>query len=353
MHGINYEKVAKSLMLSDIYHKLMRLHEYKGEQRAYIHAGSDRLKDFHLAARIQGMEGASCLNGDFVAGYRIKNIYEQREEKTFGKEALIYGYRDLISIISNNYNKIFIQPEFIERLYYELKKYEDDRKDNLYRKIELKQIHVYQNNLRRGSIFLPELKIQEIRPLFQAICQEYVRESAIEEFDNLLLIPVFILDFMCINPFYSRTLIFALALFLLLLYKDGYMIGRYISLEKLIVDKGVGYVNEINHSMKYWENGENDYLPFTRFCLDIMLSAYEEFFERIRISENKELSKPDKVRLIIKKNNRERITKKDIRRLCPDISLSTVEHSLNHLLKSGEIRKVGGGRSTGYIYIGE
>lgn len=353
MHGINYEKIAKGLMLSDIYHKLMKIHEYKGEQRAYIHSKKNLLEDFNLAARVQGIEGISCLNGEFVAGYRILEIYEESLNSPAAKEALIYGYRDLISIISNNYNKLFIQTEFIERLYYELKKYQNEDMDDIYRNVELKRINVYQNNLRKGTILLPESKPENISTFLNDICQEYMRESAIEEFDNLLLIPLFILDFICINPFSSNTLTFAVALFSLLLYKNGYMIGQYISLEKLIVDRSASYVNDINRSIRNWETNDNDYLPFVRICLDIIISAYEEFFERIRISENRDYSKPDKVKLIIKNNKKDRITKKDIKRLCPDISLSTVEHTLNHLLKNGEIKKVGGGRSTGYVYIGE
>lgn len=353
MHGINYEKTAKGLMNSELYHMMMKLHEYKGEHRAYLRSKPELLNDFHLSARLNGMEGISCLNGEFIAGYKIKSIYEDEENKPSAKEALVYGYRDLMSIVTHNYDKIFVQKEFVERLYFELKKYQNPDRKRIYRIEEYSHINVYQNHLRKGTVILPSIPIRSIQKMLNGICEEYVREAAIEEFDLLLLIPLFILDLICINPFSSNTFTFAIALFSLLLYKSGYMIGQYISLEKLVVDQSGAYVNGINKSIRNWESNENDYSHFVKLTLETVILAYERFFERYEISDNKGISKPEKVKLVIRNHKRERITKKDIIRLCPDISLSTVEHTLNYLLKEKSIQKVGGGRSTGYIYIGE
>lgn len=353
MHSINYEKSARELMTSEMYKRLMLIHEYKGKQKVYMKLYDNLLEDFKVSAKVQGMEAISVLNGEFIAAYRVHKIYKNEMKDLTKKELLLYGYKDIISIISNNYHKIFIRQDFIERLYYELKKYIDDSTDNLYRKEEVTCVDVFQNHLTKAKIKFPDMKISEIKPMLRNICLEYMRESAIEEFDNLLLISLFILDFICINPFNPYCIPLSIALFLLLLYQNGYMAGQYISVEKLLIDRIFDSVDIINCSMEGWKNGENNYALFTEHCLEIIISAYEEFFERISLSENKAMSKPDKVKLMIKNNKTDRITKKDIIRLCPDISLSTVEHTLNDLLKTGSIRKVGGGRSTGYIYVGE
>lgn len=353
MYGINYEKSARDLMTSEIYKRLMLIHEYKGKQKAYMKLYDNLLEDFKISAKVQGMEAISVLNGESIAGYRIHKIYKNEMKTLTKKELLLYGYKDVIFIISNNYNKIFIRQDFIERLYYELKKYEDDSLDNIYRKEEVKYVDVFRNNLKKAEIMFPNVSISELKTMLRNICLEYVRESAIEEFDNLLLISLFILDFICMNPFNSHCITLSILLFLLLLYQNGYMVGQYISIEKLIVDSFFDFVNSINFSTESWGTGKRNYGLFTKYCLEVIILAYEEFFERISISENRDMSKPDKVKLMIKNNKTDRITKKDITSLCPDISVSTVEHTLNDLLKAGSIKKVGGGRSTGYIYIGE
>ena len=169
------------------------------------------------------------------------------------------------------------------------------------------------------------------------------------ELDPLLLIPIFILDFLCIHPFNDGNGRMSRLLTLLLLYRSGYIVGKYISIEKLISDTKETYYEVLQASSYNWHEGTNDYAPFVTYMLSVLVAAYRDFESRIELLTTKGLSKPDRVREIIK-NHLGKITKSEIMAKCPDISQITVQRALADLIKSGEILKIGGGRYTSYTW---
>ena len=160
---------------------------------------------------------------------------------------------------------------------------------------------------------------------------------------------MFILDFLCIHPFNDGNGRMSRLLTLLILYRSGYLVGKYISIERLIADSKETYYEALQESSAGWHEGENDYLPFVRYMLGIVTAAYREFSSRVDILITKGLSKPDRVREIVR-NTTGRITKMQIMRQCPDISQKTVERALAEMLKNSEIIKIGGGRYTSYTW---
>ena len=139
---------------------------------------------------------------------------------------------------------------------------------------------------------------------------------------------------------------------LLLLYRSGYLVGKFISIEKLISDTKETYYEALQASSYNWHEGTNDYAPFVTYMLGVLTAAYRDFESRIELLTTKGLSKPDRVREIIK-NHLGKITKSEIMERCPDISQITVQRALAELLKSGEITKLSGGRYTAYVWSGE
>lgn len=172
------------------------------------------------------------------------------------------------------------------------------------------------------------------------------------EYDPLILMPMFILDFLCIHPFNDGNGRMSRLLTLLLLYRNGYIVGKYISIEKLIEGTKETYYEALQSSSAGWHESENDYLPFVRYMLGIVVAAYRDFSERVEIMIMKGMSKPERVREMAK-NCLGKFTKADIMKLCPDISQITVQRTLIELQKSGEIQKTGGGRYTSYVWNGE
>ena len=136
---------------------------------------------------------------------------------------------------------------------------------------------------------------------------------------------------------------------LLLLYRAGYIVGKYISIERLIENTKETYYEALEASSVGWHDGENDYAPFVQYYLGVLLKAYAEFEDRVEHLKHKKLSKPERITKIIK-NHLGTITKKEILEFCPDISKVTVERTLADLVKSGRLEKVGAGPKTAYVY---
>jgi Fic family protein len=162
------------------------------------------------------------------------------------------------------------------------------------------------------------------------------------------MIPVFILDFLCIHPFDDGNGRMSRLLTLLLLYRAGYHVGKYISIEKLIERTKDDYYDNLQESSDGWHEEENNYIPFVTYQLGVILAAYREFSERMKVvTEN--TRKPNRIRDIIK-GHLGKITKTEIMQQCPDISQTTIQRTLNDLVKNGEIIKIGGGRYTSYTW---
>ena len=183
----------------------------------------------------------------------------------------------------------------------------------------------------------------------EMLCNEFNEALKDPDIDPLLLMPVFILDFLCIHPFNDGNGRMSRLLTLLILYRSGYIVGKYISLEKLIADHKESYYEALQDSDTGWHEEENDYLPFARYMLGVIIAAYREFSDRVEVLITKGLSKPDRVKEIIRNSSR-KMTKAEIMAQCPDVSPKTVQRALESFLASGEVLKIGGGRYTSYIW---
>ena len=184
----------------------------------------------------------------------------------------------------------------------------------------------------------------------EELCARFLEAWEADRIDKLVLIPMFILDFLCIHPFNGGNGRMSRLLTLLLFYKAGYIVGKYVSMEMLIEKTKETYYEALQASSTGWHEGENSYEPFVKYYLGIMLKAYNEFESRVEHLKHRSLSKPDRIKAVID-NKVGKITKKEIMELCPDISKITVERTLTNLVKSGYIAKVGAGPSTGYVRV--
>ena len=183
----------------------------------------------------------------------------------------------------------------------------------------------------------------------ERLCDAFIEEINRSELDPLLLIPMFIFDFLCIHPFNDGNGRMSRLLTLLLLYRSGYIVGKYISIEMLIEKTKETYYDVLQHSLADWHDARNDYLPFVAYYLGIVLNEYREFTNRVELLTQKGRSKTERVQIVIE-NKIGKITKKEILNLCPDISQTTVEKALADLIKQGTILKIGGGWYTQYVF---
>ena len=199
------------------------------------------------------------------------------------------------------------------------------------------------------TILFTPLAPYETPEALERICEEYNRVIGNLELEPLIAIPVFIHDFLCIHPFNDGNGRMSRLLTTLLLYRNGFYVGKYISLEAKIAKNKDLYYEALADSQVGWHEGKEDAIPFVKYILGTILAAYKDFEERMTIIEPK-LSALEMVRRA-SENKIGRFNKQDIRELCSTLSDSSIEAALRKLVLSGELQKEGKGKSTCYFRV--
>lgn len=347
MRHFDYRKEYNRLLTPDIVALLTRLHEQKGQQNLFIEAQKDALSELLEIARIQSTEASNRIEGIITTEERLRKIVRDKTTPKNRSEREIAGYRDVLAIIHENYDYIPVRTGMILQLHRDLYKYSGSSIGGNYKNSDNVIAEEFPDGTRHVRFQL--VSAWETAETMTNLCDAFIEALNDKDIDPLLLIPVFILDFLCVHPFNDGNGRMSRLLTLLLLYRSGYIVGKYVSIEKLIADSKETYYEVLQESSTNWHEEENDYAPFVRYMLGVIIAAYRDFSSRIDYLTTRGFSKPARVREIIK-NNIGKITKKEIIERCPDISQITVQRALNDLIKSNVIVKIGGGRYTSYIW---
>ena len=347
MRTLDYKKEYQKLLSPEIVSFLAQIHEQKGQQNLFIEAHKDALSELLEIAKIQSAEASNRIEGIITTDDRLKKIVLDKTTPKGRSEREIAGYRDVLNTIHENYDFIPVRPNMILQLHRDLYKYSNLAIGGSFKNSD----NIIAEELPDGTkrVRFQPVPAWETSEAMDILCSTFVDALADVELDSLILIPVFILDFLCIHPFNDGNGRMSRLITLLLLYQSGYFVGKYISIERLIADSKETYYEALQDSSAGWHEGTNDYLPFVRYMLGIVVAAYREFTSRVHILITRGLSKPERVREIIRSTTG-RITKTQIMKQCPDISQKTVERALKELMDSGWIIKIGGGRYTSYTW---
>ena len=347
MRTLNYKETYQKLLTPEIVSYLTQIHEQKGQQNLFIEAHKDALTELLEIAKIQSTEASNRIEGIITTDERLKKIVRNKTAPRNRSEREIAGYRDVLETIHENYDFIPVRPNMILQLHRDLYKFNNPGTGGNYKNSD----NIIAEEQADGTqlIRFQPVPAWETPQAIEALCDAFNKAVNDPDLDPLLLMPIFILDFLCIHPFNDGNGRMSRLLTLLILYRSGYIVGKYISLEKLIADNKETYYEVLQESDHQWHEGENDYLPFARYMLGIIIAAYRDFESRVQILITKGLSKPERVREIIR-NSVRKMTKAEIMAQCPDIGERTVERALSSLQENGEIIKIGGGRYTSYIW---
>ena len=345
MREFNYSKYKDYKWDSEILGLVSGIHEYRGRQELHLTQKPAVLDKLVEVAKVQSTESSNAIEGIFTSNTRLNQLMQSKTTPKNRDEEEIAGYRFVLDMIHESYEYIPISSNYILQLHQNLYRF-TNRSIGGHFKNSDNHIVARDENGVEHVIFEP-LSPLETPIAIDRICEEFNRVSATEEVDTLLLIPIFIHDFLCVHPFNDGNGRMSRLLTTLLLYRAGYAVGRYVSLEKKIADLKDLYYDSLNMSQNGWHEGEDDPTPFIKYILKTIIAAYKDFEERIEIIDIKEPAIEQVRAAVYKKIGK--FTKSEIMEMCPKLGRASVENSLTALVNEEVLERRGRGRGTYYV----
>lgn len=341
MMSIRNEKLKTEEIPMNIVKLIGKINEYKGKQNLYLDQAPQVLEKLKEAAIVQSTKSSNSIEGIVITDKRLKEIMRDDTMPDDRSEGEIAGYRDVLNSIHTSYDAIPINPNIILQFH-----------KNLYKFVSAEggewknQNNVIEEVLPNGEKYVrfKPLSAAETPKAMEELCDYLNREMKEETIEPLILIGAFVLDFLSIHPFNVGKGRMARLLTLLLLYKYDYKVGRYISLEKIIEDSKSNYYEALKKSSVGWHEGNHNLFIWLDYFLGILLAAYKEFEDRVRLVRNKRGNKSYRVEQSIKRTLGT-FKKEDIRNACPDVSESTINRVFRKLKEEGVIELLGKGRN--------
>ena len=348
MRSFDYGKLADKAWGTDILNLVAKIHECKGRQDLFIRQKLMKLDRLVEIAKIQSTEASNKIEGIVTTSTRMKQLFEEKTTPRNRDEDEIMGYRDVLNTIHESNEYIPIRPSYILQLHRDLLK----RAGSSYGG-HFKNVQNYINETKPDgttvTMFTP-IAPYDTPEAVENLCKAYEQAVANEKINSLLLIPAFICDFLCIHPFNDGNGRMGRLLTLLLLYKHGYSVGKYISIEKQIEKTKDRYYDTLDESNVGWHEEKNNPTPFIRYMLQVILACYTEFEERVGLMTKSDTSST--AYDIVKKYTEEKIGKftgANVVAHCPGIGRSSALAALKKLTEEGLIIRKGAGRSTFYV----
>ena len=347
MRNFNYSSIKDQKWDSEILGLIAAIYKEAGKQEMYLKQRPEELEKLVEIAKIQSTEASNAIEGIVTTNTRIKQLVAEKTTPRNRNEQEIAGYRDVLAIIHESFDAIMISQNYILQLHKILYSHMNNPLAGRTKNVQNYISATYPDG--NTKILFTPLAPYETPKALDAICGEYNRVIGNMELEPLIAIPVFIHDFLCIHPFNDGNGRMSRLLTTLLLYRSGFYVGKYISLEAKIAKNKDLYYEALQASQDGWLEGKEDPVPFIKYLLGTILAAYKDFGDRFSLVEEK---KPalEIVRMATV-NKIGRFTKQDIRELCPSLSISSIEGALRTLVDNGELIREGSGKNTCYYRI--
>ena len=345
MRDFNYSAIREQKWDATILGLIAAIYKEAGKQELYLKQRPEELEKLVEIAKVQSTEASNAIEGIVTTNTRIRQLVEEKTTPRNRDEQEIAGYRDVLNIIHENFDVIPITQNYILQLHKILYNHMNNPMAGRTKNVQNYISDTYPDG-HTETLFTP-LAPFETPTALDKICEEYNRVIGNLEAEPLIVIPIFIHDFLCIHPFNDGNGRMSRLLTTLLLYRSGFYVGKYISLEAKIAKNKDLYYDALQQSQVGWHEGTEDPLPFIKYLLGTILSAYKDFEDRFALVE-KRLSALEMVRQATR-NKIGRFTKQDIRELCPSLSVSSIEGALRKLVASGELKREGKGKAIRYL----
>ena len=347
MRSFNYSEIKNQKWDSEILGYIAAIYKEAGKQELYLKQRPAELEKLVEIAKIQSTEASNAIEGIVTTNTRIRQLVEEKTTPRNRNEQEIAGYRDALSIIHESFDAIPITRNYILQLHKIIYSHSNNPMAGQTKNVQNYISATYPDG--HTEILFTPLAPYETPEALDRICEEYNRVIGNLELEPLIAIPVFIHDFLCIHPFNDGNGRMSRLLTTLLLYRNGFYVGKYISLEAKIAKHKDLYYDALDQSQDGWHEGTEDVTPFIKYLLSTIFAAYRDFEDRFSIVEEK-LPAIEMVRkATLQKIGK--FTKQDVRELCPTLSVSSVEGSLRKLVDFGELKREGKGKGTYYYRL--
>ena len=347
MRDFHYAAIREQKWDSEILGLIAAIYKEAGKQEMYLKQRPEELEKLVEIAKVQSTEASNAIEGIVTTSTRIRQLVEEKTAPRNRDEQEIAGYRDALNIIHENFDAIPITRNYILQLHKVLYSHMNNPMAGQTKSVQNYISATYPNG-HTETLFTP-LAPFETPEALDRICDEYNRVMGNMEAEPLIVIPIFIHDFLCIHPFNDGNGRMSRLLTTLLLYRNGFYVGKYISLEAKIAKNKDLYYAALRQAQEGWHEGTEDAGPFIKYLLGIILSAYRDFEDRFSLVEQKKPALETVRQATLNKIGR--FSKQDIRELCPALSVSSIEGALRKLVASGELKREGNGKNTCYYRL--
>ncbi len=325
------------------------LGEYKGKQELFTKQIPQALETLKQAAIIQSIESSNRIEGVTAPPKRIKEIAAEKTIPQNRSEQEIAGYRDVLQTIHASFADIPLNNNIILQFHRDLFKYSDapggkwKTVDNDIREKRADGTEFIR--FKPVSAFGTEAAMAELTDNFN-------REWQSGEVEKLILIPAYILDFLSVHPFGDGNGRMARLLSLLLLYKAGYEVGCYISLERLVEDSKESCYETLYKSSQEWHDGKHNLLPWTEYFLGMLTAAYREFEMRVGALNTARGAKTGMIFDALR-GLPETFRMTDLEQVAPQVSREMIRKVFAGLKKDGRLVSEGMGLNATWRKIGD
>lgn len=297
-------------------------------------------------AKVQSVKSSNAIEGIVTSDERIKEIVNQSSKPLNHNELEIAGYRDALNQIHLNFENIEFNENTILRLHEIMMSYSAYEYAGKYKMDD--NLIIEEDKEGNRKIRYKPVSAKETPKAMEQLVLAYMDASNNSNINQLLLIPCVILDFLCIHPFKDGNGRISRLLSLLLLYKNGFDAGKYVSFEEQINNNKGYYYETLRESSLGWDTNENTYVPFIQSFLSTLYMCSKELDKRFNVINSNKITKKARIEATVL-NSLTAISKAEICNVLPDVSPSTIEAVLGIMVKEGRIQIIGNGKNTRYI----
>jgi Fic family protein len=334
MHSFKPDFLDRLSVSQTMLQSVRHLGEFKGKEALYRKQSPAQLETLRQTAMIQSTESSNRIEGITAPLPRIKSLIAKRTKPKNRSEQEIAGYRDALNLVHARHAGMQVTPGLVLQLHKEIYKY----LPNPGGRFKMSDNDITES-IDGGLTFVrfKPLPAHLTESAMESLHSDFRRQWDLERVDRLVLIPAYVFDFLCIHPFSDGNGRISRLLTLLLLYRAGYGVGRYISLERVVEESSEAYYDALLSSSKGWHEGRHDLRPWVEYFHGTLLSAYKQFESQ---AEHLVAGKGEKSKRILEaiENFPGDFTIEDLQRASPRASLDLIRAVLKKESAAGRVK---------------